>query len=70
MYDISKECIDKPTLASCKNQDTLEQAMPINTQINMLEKIAYSTTMSEKDFINKLQVCLQDSNACMDPTDF
>ena len=70
MYNISKECIDKPTLASCKNQDTLEQAMPINTQINMLEKIAYSTTMSEKDFINKLQVCLQDSNACMDPTDF
>ena len=70
MYDISKDCIDKPTLETCKNQDTLEQAMPINAQINMLEKIAYSTTMSEKDFLSKLQVCLQDSNSCMDPTDF
>ena len=70
MYDISKECIDKPTLETCKNQDTLEQAMPVNAQINMLEKIAYSTTMSEKDFLSKLQVCLQDSNSCMDPTNF
>jgi len=44
--------------------------MPINAQVNMLEKIAYSTTMSQKDFENKLKVCLQDSNNCMDPTDF
>ena len=71
MYDISKECLDKPSLENCNdNQDTLEQAMPINTQINMLEKIAYSTTMSEKDFLKKLNVCLQDSNSCMDPTNF
>ena len=70
MYKISKTCIDTPTLETCKNQDTLEQAMPINAQINMLEKIAYGTTMSEPDFMNKLQVCLQDSNSCMDPTDF
>ena len=71
MYDISKECLDKPSLENCNdNQDTLEQAIPINTQINMLEKIAYSTTMSEKDFMKKLSVCLQDSNSCMDPTDF
>ena len=71
MYDISKSCLDKPSLEYCNdNQDTLEQAMPVNAQINMLEKIAYSTTMSEKDFLKKLNVCLQDSNSCMDPTDF
>ena len=71
MYDIPKQCLDKPTLDNCnKSQDMLEQAMPINTQIDMLEKIAYSSTMSEADFKNKLNVCLQDSNGCMDPTDF
>ena len=48
----------------------LEQSIPINKQINMLEKIAYSTKMTEKDFMDKLNVCLQDSNSCMDPTDF
>ena len=37
----------------------LEQAIPINKQINMLEKIAYSTKMSETDFMNKLNVCLK-----------
>ena len=71
MYDtIPRECLDKPTLASCKEQDILDNATPINTQINMLEKIAYSTTMTQKDFENKLKVCLQDSNQCMDATDF
>jgi hypothetical protein len=70
MYDISQDCIDKPSLTTCKDQNTLDEAMPINAQINMLEKIAYSTTMSQTDFANKLKVCLQDSNDCMDPTDF
>ena len=71
MYDIKATCLDKPSLANCDNsQDTYEQAMPINAQINMLEKIAYSTTMSEADFMKKLNVCLQDSSSCMDPTDF
>jgi hypothetical protein len=71
MYSISKMCLDTPTLENCNNnQDTLEQSMPINKQINMLEKIAYSTTMSERDFMTKLNVCLQDSNSCMDPTNF
>jgi hypothetical protein len=71
MYNITTECLDNPTLENCNdNQDTLEQAIPINTQINMLEKIAYSTKMAEKDFMDKLNVCLQDSNSCMDPTDF
>jgi hypothetical protein len=71
MYNIPKDCLDNPTLATCGNsQDTLEQAMPINAQINMLEQIAFSTKMGEKDFIEKIQVCMQDSNRCMDPTDF
>jgi hypothetical protein len=70
MYNIPQNCLDKPNLTTCKDQDTLDEAMPINAQVNMLEKIAYSTTMSQKDFENKLKVCLQDSNQCMDPTDF
>lgn len=71
MYDINSKCLDVPTLSNCdNNQDVLDQARPINTQINMLEQIAFSTTMAEKDFMGKLSVCLQDSNSCMDPTDF
>jgi len=71
MYDIPNDCLDNPTLENCNdNQDMLEQSIPINKQINMLEKIAYSTKMTEKDFMDKLNVCLQDSNSCMDPTDF
>ena len=71
MYnDIPRECLDKPSSKTCGDQNTLEEAMPINNQINMLEKIAYSSTMSEDDFKAKLNVCLQDSNQCMDPTDF
>ena len=71
MYDIPNECLDNPTLENCNdNKDMLEQSIPINKQINMLEKIAYSTKMTEKDFMDKLKVCLQDSNSCMDLTDF
>jgi hypothetical protein len=44
--------------------------MPVHDQIGMLEKIAYSTKMSESDFKAKLNVCLQDSKQCLDPTDF
>ena len=71
MYpDIPRVCLDTPSTKNCGEQNTLEQAMPINTQINMLEKIAFSSTMSKKDFKAKLNVCMQDSNQCMDPTDF
>lgn len=70
MYGIPNKCLDKPTLTTCSDQNTLEEAIPIKKQIDMLEKIAYSTTMAEQDFMNKLNVCLQDSNSCMDPTDF
>ena len=72
MYsDIPKECLDKPTLLSCsKDQTKLENAMPVNAQINMLEQIAYSTKMTPEDFKSKLKVCLNDTNQCLDPTDF
>ena len=70
MYGISKDCIDKPSINTCGDQDTLEQSMPIHQQINMLEQIARSTNMAEEDFMNKIQVCLTDSNGCMDATDF
>ena len=72
MYaDIPRGCIDKPSLGTCANdQDKLESAKLVNTQINMLEQIAYSTTMTPEDFKSKLQVCLNDTNQCMDPTDF
>ena len=70
MYNIPIPCLDKPTLQNCKDQDTLEQAIPISAQIDMLEQIAYSTTMSEEDFLAKINVCVQDSNDCMDASDF
>ena len=70
MYKIPLECLDNPSLDTCNDQDTVDIAKPINTQINMLEKIAYSSTMSNTDFMNKIKVCIQDSNQCMDPTDF
>ena len=71
MYGINKKCLDIPTLNNCdNNQDTLDQARPINTQISMLEQIAFSTTMAESDFMSKIKVCITDSNSCMDPTDF
>lgn len=70
MYNIPQMCLDKPTLDNCDSQETLDEANIINNQINMLEKIALNTTMSQKDFENKLKVCLQDSNNCLDPTDF
>ena len=70
MYNIPVGCLDNPNLTSCGTQDILDQAMPINAQINMLEQIAFSTKMGEKDFMDKIQVCMQDNTKCMDPTDF
>ena len=70
MYNIPVGCLDNPNLTSCGTQDILDQAMPINAQINMLEQIAFSTKMGEKDFMDKIQVCMQDNTNCMDPTDF
>lgn len=70
MYNIPVACLDNPTVSTCGTQDILDEAMPINAQVNMLEKIAFSSHMGEKDFIEKISVCLQDSNSCMDSTDF
>ena len=79
MYpDIPQNCLDTPTLTNCtkstdtgtQSQDRLDQAIPINNQINMLEQIAQGSVMTENDFRNKINVCITDSNSCMDPTDF
>ena len=70
MYSIPVACLDNPTLSTCGSQDVLDEAMPINAQVSMLEQIAFSTHMGEKDFMNKISVCLQDNTNCMDPTDF
>jgi hypothetical protein len=72
MYpDIPRNCLDTPTLENCRNdQNILDQALPINEQINMLEQIAQGSSMTETDFRDKINVCLTDSNTCMDPTDF
>ena len=51
-------------------QSTLDLATPINSQINMLEQIAYSTSMSQSDFTSKLSVCLQDPENCNEDTEF
>ena len=72
MYpDIPRNCLDTPTLSNCNNdQNILDQAIPVNDQINMLEQIAQSSSMTENDFKEKINVCITDSNSCMDPTDF
>ena len=72
MYpDIPQNCLDNPNLTNCDNkQDLLDQATPINIQINMLEQIAQNSSMTEKDFRDKVNVCITDTNTCMDPTDF
>jgi hypothetical protein len=72
MYpDISKNCLDNATLANCGNdQNILDQALPITEQINMLEQIAQGSSMTEADFRDKINVCIKDTNSCMDPTDF
>ena len=81
MYpDIPQACLDTPTLTNCHkdtdtdanmmNQQRLDQAIPINEQINMLEQIAQGSSMTEADFRDKINVCIKDTNSCMDPTDF
>ena len=70
MYEIPVACLNNPTITTCKDQDTLDQARPISEQIKMLESIASSTSMTETDFYDKVKVCLTDSNSCMDSTDF
>jgi len=70
LYNISTQCLDTPTLTTCLNQSTLDQATPINAQINLLEQIAYTTTMAKTDFMNKINICLQDSEQCTEDVQF
>lgn len=64
MYEIPSKCIDVPNLKNCDNEDIVAQAVSIAKQVNILEDMASKTTMAEKDFIDKLQICLSDPNAC------
>lgn len=70
MYNIPTTCLDKPNIDNCGNQATLDQATPINTQINLLEQIAYKTKMAQSDFMNKINQCLQDSQNCTEDVQF
>ena len=70
MYNIPTTCLDTPSISTCGNQSTLDQATPINAQINILEQIAYSTTMAQTDFMSKLNLCLQDPQNCTEDVQF
>jgi hypothetical protein len=60
MFDIEKVCLNEPSLKTCKDKETLDMANPVYDQINMLEKIAKSTTLSEEDFNRKIKKALSD----------
>ena len=66
LYNIPKTCLNKPNINNCDNEDTLAQAITIEKQINLLENMAEKTMMAETDFIDKLEICLSDPNACID----
>uniref|UniRef100_A0A6C0HNC2 Uncharacterized protein n=1 Tax=viral metagenome TaxID=1070528 RepID=A0A6C0HNC2_9ZZZZ len=70
MYNIAIPCIDSPSISTCGNQSTLDQATPINAQINLLEQIAYTTTMAQTDFMSKINLCLQDPQNCSEDVQF
>jgi hypothetical protein len=64
MYEIKKECLNNPTTNNCDNEDALSQAIQISKQINILEDMAKTTTMAEKDFLEKLEICLDNPEVC------
>lgn len=64
MYEISKSCLENPSIKYCDNDDIVAKAVMVNKQINVLEDMAAKTTMAEKDFMDKLNICLSDPSAC------
>lgn len=64
MYQIKKECLNNPNNDNCDNEDIVSQAIQINKQINILEDMANKTTMAEKDFLEKLEICLDNPEIC------
>ena len=66
MYDISVACLNNPITTTCKTQSIVDIAKPISDQIKMLQDIAKTTSMTKTDFLDKVKVCLTDSNSCMD----
>jgi hypothetical protein len=59
-YNIPEKCLSQPTTDNCSlnNDDdgttTLERALQIEKQINILEDMAHKTSMAEQDFMDKL----------------
>jgi hypothetical protein len=65
IYSIPQSCLSDPALSTCNDDpDIVAQAITIAKQINLLEDMALKTTMAESDFIDKLELCLRDPNAC------
>ena len=64
MFDIDTECLDNPSLKTCQDKETMDKANPINVQIDMLEKIAGSTSMTEEEFTTKIKNCLNNPEKC------
>lgn len=66
MYpDISRDCLNKPTEKSCKNHTNMQNAVPINKQIDLLESIAEQTDMSEEKFLKGIKACIEDPDKCL-----
>ena len=55
VYDIEAKCLDNPSLKNCSDKDTMDKANPISDQIDMLEKLAKTSTMSEEEFMKKIR---------------
>lgn len=64
MFDIEKKCLNEPSLKTCQDKETMDKANPINVQIDMLEKIASTTSYSEEDFMKKVKSCLNNPDDC------
>jgi len=60
MFEIDKGCLNEPSLKTCKDKETMDMANPIHDQIDMLEKIAKDTTLSEEDFNKKIRKVLSE----------
>ena len=62
VYDIDTKCLDNPSLKTCSDKDTMDKANPVSDQIDMLEQIAKTSTMSEEEFIRKIRSSFRETN--------
>lgn len=64
MFGIEKKCLNEPSIKNCNDKQTMDKANPINDQIDMLEKIASTSSYSEEDFMRKVKTCLNTPDKC------